>query len=82
MPRVLFTQDFDWAPPEMNGRWCRAYKAGWSGLVTTPCAVMAIAAGKAHKIGSIKEPRVGAAEASGDPAGRAERGKAGARTKR
>lgn len=80
MPRVLFTQDFDWAPPEFNGRWLVAYKAGWSGLVTTPCATAAIAAGKA--IGKAPEPRESASETGGDSAGGAQRGKAGARTKR
>lgn len=80
MPRITFTRDFDWAPPEFNGRWLKAYKAGWSGLVTTPCAVLAIAAGKA--IGQTSEQGEGAAETGGDPASRALSGKAGARSKR
>lgn len=80
MPRVVFTQDFDWAPPEFNGRWLVAYKAGWSGLVTTPCATVAIAAGKA--IGKAPEQGLGAAETGGDTASRPLSRKAGARTKR
>lgn len=82
MPRILFTHNYDWAPPEFNGRWVIAYKAGWSGLVTTPCAAAAIAAGKAKRIGQTEEPRAGPAETCGDTAGRALCGKAGARTKR
>ena len=50
MPRIAFTADFDWYPPERGGRWCRAYKAGFSGLVTTPCAAAAVAAGKAVRL--------------------------------
>lgn len=80
MPRVVFTQDFDWAPPEFNGRWLVAYKAGWSGLVTTPCATVAIAAGKA--IGKDPEQGSRTAEAGGDTACRALGRKAGARSKR
>lgn len=82
MPRVLFTEDFDHYPPELNGRWCKAYKAGWSGLVTTPCAVLAIAAGKARKLGQAQEQRSSAAETGGDPSGRALGSKTGARSKR
>ena len=82
MPRIIFTHNYDWAPPEFNGRWLTAYKAGWAGLVTTPCAAAAIAAGKAQRIGETEEPRVGAAETGGDTAGRALGGKAGARTER
>ncbi len=80
MPRVAFTQDFDWAPPEFNGRWLVAYKAGWAGLVTTPCATAAIAAGKA--IGKTSEQGSRTAETGGDTASGAQRGKAGARSKR
>ena len=47
MPWVYFTKDFDWYPPELNGRFCLAYKAGTIALVTTPCAVAAKAARKA-----------------------------------
>jgi len=45
MPRVKFTQDFDWrATPAVT----MAYKAGTVALVTTPCATAAKAAGKAE----------------------------------
>lgn len=47
MPWVKFTDDFDWYPPERNGRYCVAYRAGMSLLVTTPCAIAAVDAGKA-----------------------------------
>jgi hypothetical protein len=47
MPVVTFTADFDFYPPQLNGRWMRAYKQGMTALVTTPCAAAAIAAGKA-----------------------------------
>lgn len=47
MPWVRFTADFDWYPPERNGRYCIAYKSGMELLVTTPCAVAAETAGKA-----------------------------------
>lgn len=47
MPRVRFTQDFDWrATPAVT----MAYKAGTVDLVTTPCAEAAIAAGKAEAV--------------------------------
>jgi len=82
MPRVKFTEDFDWYPPSLKGRWMRAYKAGTAELVTTPCAEAAIAAGKAIKSGEITESGEGASETGGDLAGGEERGKASARTKR
>lgn len=83
MPRITFTADFDWAPPELNGRWLRAYKAGMTELVTTPCAAAAIAAGRAGMArGETEEPRVGVAEAGGDSAGRSVGSKAGARAER
>lgn len=47
MPWVAFSADFDWYPPERNGRWMCAYKAGSILLVTTPCARAARAACKA-----------------------------------
>jgi len=47
MPWVTFIADFDWRPPELNGRWLRAYRAGSTHLVTTPCARAACAAGRA-----------------------------------
>ena len=80
--RVTFTRDFDWYPAPLNGRWCRAYKTGWSGLVTTPCAAAAIAAGKARKLGETEKSGGGATEAGGDSASRAKRGKTGASSKR
>lgn len=82
MPVIAFTHDFDWAPPEFNGRWLKAYKAGWTGLVTTPCAIAAVASGKAQKIGSTEKPGGCPAEARGDPTGGAKRSKTGTRTKR
>lgn len=82
MPHITFTHNYDWAPPEFNGRWLTAYKAGWSGLVTTPCAAAAIAAGKAKRIGQTEESRAGPAETGGDTACRALGRKAGARSKR
>lgn len=48
MPRVQFTQDFDWAPEKFKGRVVIAFKAGSALLVTTPCALAAFAAGKAR----------------------------------
>lgn len=82
MPRIIFTHDYDWAPPEFNGRWLVAYKAGWSGLVTTPCAAAAIAAGKARKLGETEKSGGGATEAGGDSAGGTLSSEAGARAKR
>ena len=52
MPWVRFTGNFDWYPPERNGRYCLAYKVGTVALVTTPCATAAKAAGKA-----VAEPK-------------------------
>lgn len=46
MPWVTFTQDFDWRP---EPRVMTAYKAGYSGQVTTRCAEEAIAKGVAYK---------------------------------
>jgi hypothetical protein len=65
MPRVTFTDDFDFKPkPQVT----IAYKAGWSGLVTTPCADQAVAAGKATRQAKpkAKEP---ADDANADPEG-------------
>lgn len=76
MPRVLFQYDFDWYPPELKGRWMRAYKAGWSGLVTTPCAT------EAGRLGKIAESGEGAAQAGGHPAQSTKRRQTGARSKR
>lgn len=55
MPRVRFTGDFDWSPPEFNGRVTMAYKAGMTLIVTTPCAEAAVAAGKAEKLAPRKK---------------------------
>ena len=47
MPRVRFTAPFDWKPrPQVT----QAYRAGFEGMVTTPCAAAAVNAGKAVKI--------------------------------
>ena len=46
MPWIRFTADFDWRPKHGV---TIAYKAGMVKLVTTPCAVAAIAAGKAER---------------------------------
>lgn len=45
--RVTFTKDFDWSPPERNGRVHIAYKAGMTMTVRRKCAEDAIAAGAA-----------------------------------
>lgn len=52
MPRVRFSEDFDWKPTK---RVTIAYLAGSEELVTTPCAAAAIAAGKAEKIPGMRE---------------------------
>lgn len=58
MPWIMFSEDFDWKPlPQVT----IAYKAGWSGLVTTPCANCAISANKAFR---LKTPKKG--EKDGD----------------
>lgn len=58
MPWVRFSEDFDWKPlPQVTV----AYKVGWSGLVTTPCAAAAVEANKAVR---LKTPRKG--EMNGD----------------
>ncbi|PRA46650.1 hypothetical protein [Brucella pituitosa] len=58
MPHVHFSEDFDWKPlPQVT----IAYKAGWSGLVTSPCAT---AADQANKAVRLKTPRKG--EKDGD----------------
>ena len=46
MPWVRFTADFDWKPTR---RVTYAYRAGDQKMVTTPCALAAVAAGKAVK---------------------------------
>lgn len=64
MPRVRFTADMDWSPKQGV---TIAYRKGWSGMVVTPCADAAVAAGKAVRVGKAK----GAADGSGqdEPAG-------------
>ncbi|GAA5627449.1 hypothetical protein Brsp05_02738 [Brucella sp. NBRC 12953] len=53
MPHVRFSEDFDWKPlPQVT----IAYKAGWSGLVTTLCANSAVQANKALR---LKTPKKG-----------------------
>jgi hypothetical protein len=48
--RILFTADFDWSPPEKQGRVTLAYKAGWTGSVRRWCGDAAVAAGKAVEV--------------------------------
>lgn len=43
MPRVKFAKNFDWVVP--GSRAMVSFKAGWSGMVTTPQARDAQAAG-------------------------------------
>lgn len=43
MPRVTFAHDFNWHIPGKRGM--KFFEAGWSGLVTTPQAAAAKAAG-------------------------------------
>lgn len=50
MPKVTFARNYDWPIP--NKRGMIAFKAGWSGLVTTPQAAAAKAAGVL-----VKEPK-------------------------
>jgi hypothetical protein len=88
MPRIVFTADFDWYPPELNGSWCQAYKAGPEPLrVTRPCADAAIAAGRAVPFegeadGEDQPAGEPAEEAGGPAAGGAQRGEAGAGARR
>ena len=46
MPKITFTQKFDWTDPRAP-MVTTAYKAGHTYMVTTPCATAAIAKGKA-----------------------------------
>lgn len=48
--RVTFLRDFDWQPPERNGRVTIAYKAGMCLRVRKICAADAIAAGAAQPL--------------------------------
>lgn len=61
MPRVRFTDSFNWDIPGSNRRQTVAYKAGDLFMVTTPCALAAIEAGKAVRIDN--EPGPGEAPA-------------------
>jgi len=54
MPRVRFSEDFDWKPTR---RVTIAYRVGTEEMVTTPCAAAAIAAGKASKITRKREAK-------------------------
>lgn len=53
MPWIRFSGDFN---HRVTPAVTVAYKAGWSGLVTTPYAAAAIASGKASR---LKTPRKG-----------------------
>lgn len=55
MPRVTFAHDYDWQIPGKRGM--IAFKAGWSGLVTTPQAEAARAAGVLVQPQPKKAPR-------------------------
>lgn len=46
---VRFAADFDWNPPQFNGRVTMAFKTGTVANVTRACAAAAMAAGKATK---------------------------------
>lgn len=48
MPKVRFLENFDFHVP--GKPMTIAYKKNWTGLVVTPCAVEAIAKGKAIKV--------------------------------
>jgi hypothetical protein len=52
---VQFTRDFDWYPPEKNGRVHIAFKAGMTLRVRKACAADAIAAGAATPIAKENE---------------------------
>jgi hypothetical protein len=57
MPRVRFTADFDWKPkPQVT----QAYREGFEGMVTTPCAEAAVKAGRA-----VRSPAKRKAKANG-----------------
>jgi hypothetical protein len=47
---VTFTKDFDWYPPEKNGRVHIAFKSGMVLFLRRQCAADAIAAGAATPI--------------------------------
>lgn len=52
---VRFTDEFRWAPPELNNTWSQVFQPSTLN-VTTACANAAIAAGKAVK---VKRPTKG-----------------------
>lgn len=59
MPWVRFTADYDFRPkPGVT----IAYNGGWVGLVTTPCANEAVAAGKAERTSKPKPRQADGAE--------------------
>lgn len=60
---VRFLADFDFLPAAMGGRSLIAYKAGVTENVTTECAGLALAAGKAEK---TKAPKGAEPEANGE----------------
>lgn len=53
---VRFTADHDYYPSAHGGRVCLAYKAGTVDNVTRECADQALAAGKAEKTTSPRNP--------------------------
>ncbi len=66
MPWVHFTANFDWSPPEFNGHVTTAYKAGAVTMVTTPCAIAALAAGKGEKATKPRKAKDEASHAGSD----------------
>ena len=55
MPKVKFTQDFDFSPAEFNGRSTIAYKQDQTCTVTTECWTKAKALGKATLVPKPKK---------------------------
>jgi hypothetical protein len=55
VPRVTFIRDYDWQIPGKRGM--IAFPAGWSGLITTPQAEAARAAGVLAQPQPKKAPR-------------------------
>lgn len=50
MPKLQFTDDFDFWPAASNGNVSVAYKKGTTQTVTAECAARALAAGKAKEV--------------------------------
>lgn len=75
MPTVTFIEDFDWTPPEANGRITIAYKAGMTVKVRKRAAEAAMAAGvideKATKNVNADEDEPNVVEATGSAEGKA-----------